>query len=202
MLVPPLIIIIYSLITNQMYRGSKENLRVQLTMSQIVLNIVTCEIKGIFSDSNIFLWHESEDVNKKCLFPKFQLIPILRFPVMHDYVYFTAPIDYCVDMNSLVSETFLWKLLSFHTEMISTQLLWGSVLLRGVHPKYAKNSYFKNFESALYLTSVSMPLRQFVVHYNKTGNKSHGPILKYGQLKLAQGWKMTVNFEILVFDIP
>ena len=36
-------------------------------------------VKGIFSDSNnIFLWHESEDINKKSLFPKFQLIPILR----------------------------------------------------------------------------------------------------------------------------
>ena len=54
-------------------------------------------IKGIFSDSNnIFLWHESEDINKKSLNPKFQLIPILRFQVMHDYVCFIAPIDYCV----------------------------------------------------------------------------------------------------------
>ena len=32
------------------------------------------------------------------------------------------------------------------------------MLLRGVQHKYAKNSHFKNFESALYLTSVSMPL--------------------------------------------
>ena len=54
-------------------------------------------VKGIFSDSNIiFLWHESEDMNKKSLNPKFQLIPILRFQVMHDYVCFIAPIDYCV----------------------------------------------------------------------------------------------------------
>ena len=54
-------------------------------------------IKGIFSDSNdIFLWHESEDINKKSLNPKFQLIPILRFQVMHDYACFIAPIDYCV----------------------------------------------------------------------------------------------------------
>ena len=53
--------------------------------------------KGIFSDSNnIFLWHESEDINEKSLNPKFQLIPILRFQVMHDYVCFIAPIDYCV----------------------------------------------------------------------------------------------------------
>ena len=34
---------------------------------------------------------------KKTLFPKFQLIPILRFWVMHDYVCFIAPIDYCVE---------------------------------------------------------------------------------------------------------
>ena len=55
-------------------------------------------LKGIFSDSNnISLWYESEDINKKSLFPKFQLIPILRFQVMHDYVYFIAPIDYCVE---------------------------------------------------------------------------------------------------------
>ena len=49
-------------------------------------------IEGIDSDSNnIFLWHESKDVNKKSLFPKFELIPILRFQVMHDCV------DYCVE---------------------------------------------------------------------------------------------------------
>ena len=34
---------------------------------------------------------------KNPLFPKFQLIPILRFWVMHDYVCFIAPIDYCVE---------------------------------------------------------------------------------------------------------
>ena len=55
-------------------------------------------IKEIFSDSNnIFLWHESEDIHKKGLFPKFQLIPILSFQVMHDYVCFITPIDYCVE---------------------------------------------------------------------------------------------------------
>ena len=37
------------------------------------------EVKGIFCDSNnIFLWHKSEDINKKRLFPEFQLILILR----------------------------------------------------------------------------------------------------------------------------
>ena len=54
----------------------------------------------VFSDfNNIFLWHGSEDINKKAyqVFPKFQLIPILHFQVMHDYVCFIAPIDYCVE---------------------------------------------------------------------------------------------------------
>ena len=55
-------------------------------------------IKGIVSDSNdIFLWHESEDVNKKSVFPKFQLIPILHFQIIHDYMCFIAPIDYCIE---------------------------------------------------------------------------------------------------------
>ena len=34
---------------------------------------------------------------KKSLFPKFQLIPILCFQVMHDCVYFIAPIDNYVE---------------------------------------------------------------------------------------------------------
>ena len=56
------------------------------------------DFKGIFSDSNnIFLWHESEGINKNSSFPKFQLIPILGFPVLHDYVCFIATIDYCVE---------------------------------------------------------------------------------------------------------
>ena len=59
---------------------------------------VNVKLKGIFSDSNnIFLRYESEDINKKSLFPKFLLIPILRFQVTHYYVYFIAPIDYCVE---------------------------------------------------------------------------------------------------------
>ena len=54
-------------------------------------------IKEIFTNcNNIFLWHESEDINEKRFFPKFQLIPILRFQVKHDYACFIAPIDYIV----------------------------------------------------------------------------------------------------------
>ena len=50
---------------------------------------MTCSplLKDLVSDSNnIILWHESEYINKKSLFPKFQLLPILHFQVMHDYV--------------------------------------------------------------------------------------------------------------------
>ena len=37
-------------------------------------------IKGIFCESNnIFLWHKSEDINKKRLIPKFQLILIFIY---------------------------------------------------------------------------------------------------------------------------
>ena len=55
-------------------------------------------VKGIVSNyNNIFLWHESEDINKKSLFPKCQLIPISCFQVVHDCVCFIAPIDYCVE---------------------------------------------------------------------------------------------------------
>ena len=68
----------------------------------------------LFSDSNnILLRHESEDIKEKSLFPKFQLFPILRVQIMHDYVCFNAPIDYCVESSPRVRD-FLWKLLSFH----------------------------------------------------------------------------------------
>ena len=53
---------------------------------------------------------------------------------------------------------FLWKLLSFHTEMVPAQFLWGNVLLRGELQKYATNSKVEIFESALNWTSGSMPL--------------------------------------------
>ena len=53
-------------------------------------------IKGLVSDSNnIFLWHESEDIYKKGLFPKFQSIPSLRLQVKHDYVHWYSSILLC-----------------------------------------------------------------------------------------------------------
>ena len=54
-------------------------------------------IKGIFSDSNItFLWHKSEDINKKRLFPKIKLISIFHEQVMQDNAHWPCSIDYCV----------------------------------------------------------------------------------------------------------
>ena len=43
--------------------------------------------------------------------------------------------------------------------MISAQFLWGNMFLRGDLQRDVKNSDFKNFESALNLESVRMPLR-------------------------------------------
>ena len=61
-------------------------------------------IKGLVSDSNIFLWHKTiEDIRKRKLFPKFQLIPTLRLQVMHAYVHWHCSIDASVKI-SLVDE--------------------------------------------------------------------------------------------------
>ena len=55
---------------------------------------------------------------KKRLFPKFQLIPILHLQVMHDYVHLHCSIDYHVKLI-LVDKNLCKLLLLFHTEMIS-----------------------------------------------------------------------------------
>ena len=47
--------------------------------------------KGIISSYNTFLRFKAEDINKNSLFPKFQLIPILHFQVLHDYVMLPPP---------------------------------------------------------------------------------------------------------------
>ena len=57
---------------------------------------IMSSLTGTVSDFNTFLWYKSEDMNKKRLFPKFQLIQILLLQVMHDYVHWHCSIDYCV----------------------------------------------------------------------------------------------------------
>ena len=86
------------------------------------------------------------------------MIPILHLQVMHDYVYWHCSIDFCVK-SSLVYKTLCKKLLSFHKEMISASFLWGNVLLKGELQIDTLNSNSDNFESALYMKSVSMPHR-------------------------------------------
>ena len=47
--------------------------------------------------------------------------------------------------------------------MISAKFLWGNVFFGGKLQIDAKNSNFEIFESALYLKSVSMPLRNISI---------------------------------------
>ena len=112
------------------------------------------------------IWIKKKKRKKKerSLVLKFQLIPILCFQVMHDYVHWHCSIDDCANL-SLVDETLCKKLLSFHKEMISALFLWGNVLLRGELQRDATNSYFDNFESALYSKSGSMPLKKLAKQY-------------------------------------
>ena len=93
---------------------------------------------------------ESEDINIKSFLPKFHLIPILHLQVTYDYVNWHCSIDYYVRL-SLTDETLCKKLLSFHKEIISAYFLWGELQIDTI------NSNFDNFESALYMKSVSMP---------------------------------------------
>ena len=58
-------------------------------------------LKGITSDSNIFLYGMNQKMllkkkEKKSLLPKFKLISILHLQVVHDCVHWHCSIDYCV----------------------------------------------------------------------------------------------------------
>ena len=73
----------------------------------------------------------------------------------------TAPKTTVLNEISLVDKTFMWKLLLFHTEMISAYFLWGNVLLGGDLQIDAKNTNFEISERALYMKSRSMPLTDY-----------------------------------------
>ena len=69
--------------------------------------------KGIFTDSrNIFLWHKSEDIIKKRLFPNFQMILIFAIQVMQDNVHWQCFTYYCVKLI-LGHENLCYKCSSF-----------------------------------------------------------------------------------------
>ena len=115
-------------------------------------------IKGIFSDSNnIFFMTWIRRYKQKKLKSKISVGSNFTFSSYAWLCVFHCSHRLLCYINSRVRD-FLWKLLSFHTKMISALYLWWSVLLRGELRKYAKNSNFENFESALYSTSGSMPL--------------------------------------------
>ena len=81
--------------------------------------------------------------------------------------------------------------------MLPAKFLWGSVLLRGELQKNAKKSNFENFQSALYSTSVSMPLNMIFeggkscvqsIHVSQVG-KNWVCICKFGCVKHSlYGW--------------
>ena len=119
-------------------------------------------IKGIVSDSNsIFLWHESEHINKKCLFPKFQLIPISCFQVMHDYVFHCSHRLLC--WKVLCTRLSVKNCYHFILKWFEPNSFGEFCFLEESYRNMQKNSNFENFGSALYSTSVSMPL---IVNWN------------------------------------
>ena len=61
-------------------------------------------------------------------------------------------------LNKFSNTRILAKMALIHKEMISAKCLWGNVFLGGKLQMDAKNSNSDNFESALYMKSVSMPL--------------------------------------------
>ena len=87
----------FDVMTSESCKFTPERIHPNVTMHRDSMEF--CAFKGIFSDfHNIFLWHESEDINQKSLnFQNFRWFQFLRFQDMHDYVWFIAPIDYCVE---------------------------------------------------------------------------------------------------------
>ena len=81
---------------------------IQYSGVDIVMWYVTYVIKFLSDSNNLFIWHESVDINRKSLFPKSQLPPILHFQVRHDCVHSIVPIEHCVWLI-LINETLCKK---------------------------------------------------------------------------------------------
>ena len=85
--------------------------------------------------------------------------PISKISVDSNFYVFKLCMLMCVSLlpqttvlNKSRTHGFLWKLLSLHIEMISAYFFWKATKI------CKKFKYFENFESALYMTSGSMPL--------------------------------------------
>ena len=134
---------------------------------------------------NIYLWHESEDINqKKTVFPKFQLIPILSLQFMYGYGVFHCSIDDSVEL-SLVDKN-LCENYVFRTKMVSAfklklKFLWGNVLLRGELYVTEKNQIVKKLRSPsvwnhwVYLWAKKIQILTVIITTNKF--KSHTRLL-------------------------
>ena len=95
--------------------------------------------KGIVSDStNIFLWHESNDMKKKMVIIKISVNSNFTFT---SYAWLCALTLLhrllCFKIKSR-RQDFMRKLLLFHTEIISAWFLCRNVLLKGELPNDAK----------------------------------------------------------------
>ena len=130
-------------------------------------------IKGIFSDSNIFLIRRYK---QKSLLPKFQLIPILRFQVMYNYVYFIAPIDNCVEL-SLVSETFLWKLLLYWNDFGPTPL--GKCASKRSAPQICQKFTFEIFWERPLFDISEYAFKQNIVQKYRQSTDAFKHLLQY-----------------------
>ena len=95
-------------------------------------------------------------INKKSLFPKFQLTPV-TFQVMHDYVCFIASIDYCVELR-LINKTFYENCSHFILKWVQSNSFWELVLRLRRATKRFKKFKFEHSESAFYLKSGCIPL--------------------------------------------
>ena len=77
----------------------------------------------------------------------------------------------CKKKKSLVDETWFKKLLSFNKEIVQPNSFGGNILLREELQIDTINFNYENFECALYITSMSMPLifdLIFIIERNTT----------------------------------
>ena len=96
-----------------------------------------------------FLWHESEDINKKGYFSKISVHSNFTFnQVMHDYVHWLCSIGYCFELQFSLMRVYVKIAFILHWNDF-WKFLWEHVLFveeLQVHID-AKNSYFDIFES-------------------------------------------------------
>ena len=62
-----------------------------------IVSLKKYSFRGIFSDFNNFLWHESEDINQKAYFQNFSWYQFYVFKLCMIYVCFISPIDHFVE---------------------------------------------------------------------------------------------------------